>query len=124
MTVVGDNIRPEYDAARSGLNAEVDRISSKVMIPAMGRAETSVRRAETSLRQRARDRVAESAVIAQTGIRTAIIGLAVAVFVAAIIAALLTQSVSRPVYELERGMRRVADGDLESNVNISPSRTD
>ena len=124
MSVVGDNITAEYDAARSGSNAEVDRISSKVMIPAITRAETSVRRAETSLRQRARDRVAQSAVIAQMGIRTAIIGLAVAVFVAAIIAALLTQSVSRPVYELERGMRRVADGDLESSVNISPSRTD
>ena len=124
MAVVGDNIGAEYDAARNGLNAEVDRISSKVMIPSIARAETSVRRAETSLRQRARDRVAQSAVIAQMGIRTAIIGLAVAVFVAAIIAALLTQSVSRPVYELERGMRRVADGDLESNVNISPSRTD
>jgi len=124
MAVVASNVEAEYQAARTERNAEVDRISQKVILPAITLAETSIMRAETSLRQRTRERVSEAAVIAQTGIRTAVIGLSLALVGAAIIAALLTQSVSRPVYELERGMRRVADGDLQTQVKISPSRTD
>ena len=124
VAIVADNVEPEYQAATSGDGRLAERIANERINPAISRAETSIKRAETSLRQRTRERVSQAAVIAQTGIRTAVIGLTLALIGAAIIAALLTQSVSRPVHELERGMRRVADGDLQTRVDISPSRTD
>ncbi|HYC50010.1 MAG TPA: HAMP domain-containing protein, partial [Gemmatimonadaceae bacterium] len=124
MTVVADNVEPEFAAATSGRPREAERIAEEMIIPAISRGEASIKKAEISLRQRTSERVDATAIIAQRGIRTAIIGLTVALIGAAIIAALLTQSVSRPVYELERGMRRVADGDFQTSVKISHSRTD
>jgi signal transduction histidine kinase len=76
------------------------------------------------LRERTRDRVVLASELALQGRTAAIVGLLLAVLVAAAIAARLTQSVSRPVRELERGMRQVADGDFAAKVGISPSRTD
>jgi signal transduction histidine kinase len=114
----------EYEAAVSGRPNEAYRISADSVIPAITIAETSIARAERSLRGRTRERVVLASELALRGRTAAIVGLLLAVLVAAAIAAGLTQSVSRPVRELERGMRQVADGDFATNVDISPSRTD
>lgn len=114
----------EYDAAVAGRLGERDSISAREVIPAIARTERSVLLAERELRERTRERVVRATELAQRGRSATVAGLALAVVVAAAIAILLTQSVSRPVRELERGMRQVADGDFGAEVAISPSRTD
>ena len=124
MAQVASGATKEYEAAVAGRPNEAGRISSDSVIPAITAAETSVSRAERSLRERTRERVVRASELALQGRTAAIVGLALAVLVAAAIAARLTQSVSKPVHELERGMRQVADGDFDASVAISPSRTD
>jgi signal transduction histidine kinase len=124
MARVASGAAREYQAAVSGRPNEAYRISTDSVIPAITTAETSIARAERSLRERTRDRVVLASELALQGRTAAIVGLLLAVLVAAAIAARLTQSVSRPVRELERGMRQVADGDFAAKVGISPSRTD
>ena len=124
MAQVASGATREYQAAVAGRPNEAGRISSDSVIPAITAAEASVARAERALRERTRDRVVRASELALQGRTVAIVGLALAVLVAAAIAARLTQSVSKPVHELERGMRQVADGDFDASVAISPSRTD
>lgn len=114
----------EFAAAVGGRPGEAERISSQTIVPAIERAESAVRTAERDLRERSRERVAHAATHAYDATRTGVIGLLLAIAVASYLAYRLTQSVSRPVHELERGMRRVADGDFSSTLAISPSRTD
>ena len=124
MGDVAANEESEFAAAAAGRASEAERISAEKVVPALGRAESAVGTAERELRVRTRERVFHAAAHANQGKRAAIIGLALAVLVAALLAYRLTQSVSRPVQELERGMRRVADGDFSGKLGISPSRTD
>jgi signal transduction histidine kinase len=124
MSTVAAGTREEYEAAVAGRSREAERISASQVVPAIARAEGAVVAAERALRDRTRDRVVESASAAKRGEQAAIVGLALALIVAAVIAVRLTQSVSRPVQELERGMSQVADGDFTAKLAISPSRTD
>lgn len=124
MGDVAANAEAEFAAASSGRAGEAERLSSQKIVPAIVRAEAAVGVAERELRERTRDRVAHAASHASQGTQVTVIGLILAVLVAAFLAFRLTQSVSKPVYELERGMRRVADGDFSSKLAISPSRTD
>lgn len=114
----------EHEAVLAHRDRDAERLSREQVVPAMTRADAAVRTAERALRDRTRARVAEAASAAEQGRRIAIIGLALALIVAAGIAIRLTQSVSRPVTELERGMRQVADGDFTAKLAISPSRND
>ena len=124
MADVAANEEAEFTAASTGRPGEAEQISSQKVVPAISRAEAAVGVAERELRERTRERVAHAAAHASQGTRVTVIGLILAVVVAALLAFKLTQSVSKPVYELERGMRRVADGDFSSKLAISPSRTD
>ena len=124
MGDVAANEEAEFTAASSGRASEAEQISSTRIVPAIARAEAAVGAAERELRERTRERVAHAAAHASQGTRVTAIGLILAVLVAAFLAFRLTQSVSKPVHELERGMRRVADGDFSSKLAISPSRTD
>jgi len=124
MQTVESGAAQEYQAAVARRDGSAEQISSHQVVPAITRGETSVRAAERTLRERTRLRVEAAADAAYRGSLFAIIGLALAVVVAAIIAVQLTRSVSRPVHELERGMRQVADGDFSAKLGISPSRND
>lgn len=121
---VAANEDEEFAAATAGRPGVAEKISSETIVPAISRAESAVGTAERALRERTRERVVHAAAHANQGTRAAVIGLALAVVVAALLAIRLTQSVSRPVQELERGMRRVADGDFTGKLQVSPSRTD
>ena len=114
----------EYQAAVGGRAREAERISSERVVPAITRAEGALVATERVLRQRTRERVIHAAAHALNGYQVAAIGLIVAILGAAFMAYRLTQTVSKPVYELERGMRKVADGELDTKLDISPSRTD
>jgi signal transduction histidine kinase len=124
MNAVSAGAQAEYRAAVGGRGGEAEKISSGQVMPAIARAEAAVVAAERALRARTRERVDHAAAHARQGREAAIIGLALALIAATLIAIRLTQSVSGPVQELERGMRRVADGELDAKVDISPSRTD
>jgi signal transduction histidine kinase len=120
-----DSLAPlEYAAALAERRAEADSISNRHMRPAIGTAFTWADRSETLLRNRTQERVeaAEDAT-AEAGRFTAL-AFAIAGLLAAIIAILLTRSISRPVRDLERGMQAVADGELSHNLAIRPSRHD
>jgi signal transduction histidine kinase len=124
MNTIEAGAQAEYRAAVDGRGSEAEKISAEQVTPAIGKIESVLRAAERTLRERTRGRVAETAVQAKRGSNMAIIGLALALTVAAFIAIGLTRSVSKPVHELERGMSAVADGDFHAKLAISPSRTD
>src|SRR5687768_1123722 len=124
MAAAAAGAQAEYEAAVAGRARDAERISQTQVVPAIARAEATVGTAERLLRDRTRQRVVESASAAKDGERAAIIGLAVALIVAAIIAVRLTHSISKPISELERGMCQIADGDFTARLAISPSLTD
>ena len=121
---VESGAQAEFEAVTSRREPAAELISSKQVVPAITRADAAVRSAERTLRDRTRERVANATSAAKNGWTAAIIGLVLALLVAAGIAVRLTQSVSRPVQELERGMRLVADGEFDATLAISPNRAD
>jgi signal transduction histidine kinase len=124
MASVESGTEAEFQAAQARRDRDAEKISRDQVVPAITRAETAVAIAERTLRERTRERVVAAANAANDGRRAAITGLILAVIVAAIIAIKLTSAVSKPIAELERGMRQVADGDFTAKVAINHSRTD
>ena len=114
----------EYEAAINGQVAVAESLSSQRVVPAITRAEQAMTAAEGALRTRTRERVVRAATAARNGTQAALIGLALALGAAAVIAFKLMQGIHRPVSELERGMRRVADGDFTVKLSIPPDRAD
>jgi signal transduction histidine kinase len=124
MGAASEGAAAEYSAAVGRRDRDAERVSREQVVPAITRAEAAVRTAERTLRDRTAQRVAQAAGAANNGKRFAIIGLMLALVVASGIAVRLTQSVSKPVHELERGMSLVADGEFDAKLAISPSRND
>ena len=124
MIEVARGSQAEFEAARAGRVAAAERLSEEQVIPAIGRAENALANAERALRERTKDRVAAAATAARGGSQAAVIGLVLGVVVAAIIALGLMQSIHRPIRELDRGMRRVADGDFTATLSIPADRSD
>jgi len=124
MQTVEAGVDEEHQAATQRRDKTAEKVSSEQVIPAINRAEAAVVTAERMLRERTRERVAASASMAKSGSTIAIAGLVLALIVVAGIAVQLTHSVSKPVRELERGMRLVADGEFDAKLAISPSRSD
>jgi signal transduction histidine kinase len=124
MTSVEAGLQAEHPAALAHRDRDAEKISREQVNPAISRAEAAVVTAERALGDRTRERVVDAASAAKDGKRAAIIGLALALIVAAVIAFRLTQSVNEPIAELERGMRQVADGDFGARLAIPPSEKD
>jgi signal transduction histidine kinase len=124
MIEVGKGAQAEYEAARVGRSEAAEQLSSERVVPAIARAEAAVSLAERSLRERTHRKVAGAAVAARRGSQAAVFGLVLGVVVAALIALALMRSIHRPISELERGMRRVADGDFTATLSIPPDRSD
>ncbi|HET9424299.1 MAG TPA: HAMP domain-containing sensor histidine kinase [Gemmatimonadaceae bacterium] len=112
----------EYQAALSGRTPEADTISARYLVPALDSADAGVRVAESKLRERTRDRIDRSA-LAITQTRTAaMLGLALALGLAAVIAFWLFRFITKPVIALEAGMRAVADGQLDHKLKYDTTR--
>jgi signal transduction histidine kinase len=124
MSAVQSGAQAASRAVVAGNPGEAEKVSSEQVVPAIARAEAVLGDAERALRERTRAKVRHAAAQAKRGGNMAIIGLALALIVAALVALKLTRSVSQPVQELEHGMRAVADGDFHTKLAISPSRTD
>ena len=124
MIQASQGAQAEFEAIRNGQPREGERVSEEQVVPALTHAEGSVNTAERALRERTQSRVAAAATAARGGSQAALIGLLLGVAVAAVIALRLMQSIHRPISELERGMRQVADGDFKTTLGIPANRSD
>ena len=124
MQIVETTVPAEYAAAIGERAEEADRISNDIVAPAVARAERGLGAAERALRERTGAKVETTASYSKRGVTTAIVGFLLALGIVTVVATLLTRSISRPVYELEKGMREVADGSFDARLTISHSRTD
>src|SRR6185503_14483132 len=114
----------EYAAALAGDTAKADALSAKVFVPALNRADSTATFAESAIRDRTSSVVsAQTTAIGRTT-TVSVTALALALFIAAVIAILLTRSISEPVLDLRAGMTAVADGDLDFKLRIPSDRTD
>ena len=114
----------EYRAALAGESAAAESISTHFVVPAIGRVERSALLAERVLRDRMQSRVTAAASATDEASQMAALALAAALSIALLIGVLLTRSISRPVRELEHGMRAVADGDFTHRLTIRENRRD
>jgi Signal transduction histidine kinase len=83
-----------------------------------------IARTEARLREETRDKADKVAGVTDDAQRTAAGSLAIALLLATLIAIWLTRSISRPVHDLEKGMKAVADGDFTHRLPMAESRND
>ena len=114
----------EYRAALAEQRAEADSLSSRHFAPALARADTVIRLAEHDLQVSTKQRVDSAATNIGRAEVMAVVALGLALVVAAVIAILLTRAISRPVTELEQGMRAVSEGELDHKLRLESSRGD
>jgi signal transduction histidine kinase len=114
----------EFEAWRAGRDAEADSIETNLFGPALSETERLLKPIERGIR------INTSAVVDHTenaltdAEQLSVAALLIALAVATLIALWLTRSISGPVESLERGLRAVADGELEHRLELSPERRD
>jgi signal transduction histidine kinase len=116
--------KAEYDAINSDANNTAEDISTQRTRPALATLDRAIASIEVLLRDETHDRVDEAASATVDAQRTAAGSLAIALLLATLIAIWLTRSISRPVYELDKGMKAVADGDFTQRLPEMEKRTD
>jgi signal transduction histidine kinase len=121
---VADAAPFEYQAALANNTKVADSISSRVFVPALTHADSTVIRAEHELQDRTTQRVADEAKTISWTARASMIALLLALLIAAAVALWLTRSISHPIGDLKSGMQSVADGDLAYKLTIPATRND
>ena len=124
FAIISPAAQREYDALASKNVDLADAISRDTIAPALREAERAIRPAESALGTRTAERVAAADVALTDGERFALAALAVALLLATAISLWLTRSISKPVWELEAGMRAVADGELGHTLSYDVARGD
>jgi signal transduction histidine kinase len=114
--------RDEYEQASAGHAAVAEMVSQQRTRPAIASVDSTLGASAMTLRSRTRQRVADATTETLTAERLAAGALGVALIVAFAIGFWLLRSVSRPVYEMEKGMRAIADGDLTYQLGILPNQ--
>jgi signal transduction histidine kinase len=114
----------EYAAYRAGLIAKGDSISSLRMGPVISEAERALKYMGRQIDIMTQDRVDNTGNKILEAQQAALAGLVIAVLIATLIGIWLMRSISGPVTALEKGMRAVADGDLQHQLELSPKRRD
>jgi signal transduction histidine kinase len=118
------SIEAEWQAAVSGAVNTADEIAAQRTKPLMLTIDRVISRIETRLRDETHERVEQAASTTVDAQRTAAGSLAIALLLATLIAIWLTRSISRPVFDLDRGMKAVADGDFTQRLPAMEKRTD
>jgi signal transduction histidine kinase len=124
LDVMGPAADREYEAWRAAKDEEADSISQNVMEAAMRDAERALSPAEHLLRLRTQHRVDRAETSLVDAENVSIVALFVALMLVLVTALWLTRSISGPVQALERGMRAVADGELDHPLALSTKRRD
>jgi signal transduction histidine kinase len=114
----------EYKAALAGDTTVADSVSEKKFVPALTRADSTVKVAEHELQARIALRAGSQAQSIDRTERASILALILALLIAGTVGYWLTSSISRPVWDLEAGMRAVADGDLGYQLRMPSNVTD
>jgi len=112
----------EYEAIKAG--ADPDSVSAAIMGPAMAEVERAIRPIESSILNATSTRVEQAEGALDEAEKLSAAALILALALATIIAVWLTRSISGPVQALERGMRAVAEGELEPPLDLSSQRAD
>lgn len=115
---------PHLAAAVAGQVDRLDSLTIDVFRPALVRLEQAIGSAEQALWLLTRDRVTRVAAATERAWQMSALILVLATGLVAAIAVWLTRSISRPVGELETGMRRVAHGDFGHRLPIRTDRPD
>jgi signal transduction histidine kinase len=113
--------RDEYEQAASGRSTVAGLISQQRTRPAIASVDSALGASATTLRVRTRQRVADATNETLNAERLVAGALPVALLLALAIGIWLMRSISRPVYELERGMQAIADGDLRYQLALAPN---
>jgi len=114
--------RDEYEQASAGRAAVAELISQHRSRPAIASVDSALGASATTLRNATRQRVADATNETFNAERLVAGALPVALLVALAIGIWLLRSVSRPVYELEKGMHAIAEGDLSHQLGIVPNQ--
>lgn len=114
----------EFDNAAAGRGVVAEMISTQRTRPALAAIDTSLAAISVTLRESTRRRVTEAADATTGAERLGIGAFIIAAALAIILGLLLFRAISRPVYELERGMKAVSESDLSYELRISPTRAD
>lgn len=110
--------------AASGRVALADSVIDLRLAPALADIDRAMSLIGESLQQQTRERVSSIAAASEVARRTALMFVGAAALLAVLIGLWLTQSVSRPIDELDAGMRAVAAGDFGRPLGIAAGRTD
>ena len=114
----------EAIAYRAGHITEGDSISDRHMEPVISEAERSLKTIERQIGLLTSNRVEDVGVLIDEAEQASFAGLIVAIVIATLIGFWLLHSISGPVSALDKGMRAVADGELEHRLELSPNRRD
>jgi signal transduction histidine kinase len=114
--------RDEYEQASAGRSAVAELISQHRSRPSIASVDSALGVSATTLRNATRQRVADATSETLNAERLVAGALPVALLVALAIGIWLLRSVSKPVYELERGMHAIAEGDLSHELGIVPNQ--
>ncbi|HKH93612.1 MAG TPA: HAMP domain-containing sensor histidine kinase [Gemmatimonadaceae bacterium] len=114
----------EYALVRAGLADSADGVSQQLMLPALLGAERALNTIERGIRNRTTSRVRGAEIRIQEAESASAGALAIAIVLATVIGLWLLRSISGPVTALDKGMRAVAEGELEHRLDLSPQRRD
>ena len=114
--------RDEYEQAAAGKSTVADMIAQQRTRPAIASVDSALGVSATTLRVRTRQRVVDATNETLNAERLVAGALPVALLLALAIGTWLMRSINRPVYELERGMRAIAEGDLSHELALAPNQ--
>ena len=109
--------REEYEQASAGKSTVAEKISQQRTRPAIAAVDSALGASATMLRNRTKQRVADATNEILNAERFVAGALPVALLVALVIGIWLLRSITRPIYELERGMHAIAEGDLSHQLS-------
>lgn len=116
--------RDEYEQASSGRATVAETVSQKRTRPAIASVDSALGASATTLRSRTRQRVADATTETLDAERLAAGALPIALLLALLIGIWLLRSISGPIYELEKGMGAIAEGDLTHRLGIEPNQNE
>ena len=113
--------REEYEQAAAGRSTVAEMISQQRTRPAIASVDSALGASATTLRNSTRQRVADATNETRDAERLVAGALPVALLLVLLIGTWLMRSISRPIYDLERGMHAIAEGDFSHKLSVVPN---
>lgn len=124
LATIAEESGHAHQLAAAGRTAVADSVIDRSISPAIDDVARIVALSEQALQDRTRSLVNDIAESSERSRDTSLQLLATAILLAVVIGLWLTQSVSRPINELDAGMRAVAEGDFGHPLQLAPQRRD